>query len=497
MKKYFLGLDQGTTGTTAILFDENWKLVSRGYQEIRQIYPKAGWVEHDAIDIWHATKAAVKSAMVQAGAQPSDIACIGLDHEGESVVMWDKLSGEPIYNAIVWQDRRTARYADILAEEHGDLIRERTCLMVDSYFSALKLHWLMENVPEAKSLLAQDRLLAGTMDTWLVWKMTHGKLHVTDASTASRTMMLNMRSGDWDQDVLDIVGVDRKILPTICDSAMLYGYTDPIDFCGINVPIAGILVDQQAALFGQACITPGTIKTTYGTGCFMLMNTGDTPVYSPNGILTTVAWQIKGNRSYALDGGIYISGAATQWLRDGLKIIKSASETEAMALAAGNNGGLYFVPAFTGLAAPYWDSYARGMMIGITAGTTREQVVRATLESTAYQVCDLVQLMQKDSNVPITVMRCDGGATANNFLMQFQSDILGIPLNVPEIIDTTALGAAYMAAIGIGAFNSPAELTSKWRVDRIFEPKMSVDQREFLLADWHRAVERARNWAQS
>ena len=496
MKKYFLGLDQGTTGTTAILFDENWRLAARGYREIRQIYPQAGWVEHDAVDIWHSVKYAVKEALQLAGAGPQDIACIGIDHEGESVVMWDKLSGDPIYNTIVWQDRRTARYADTLAAEHGDLIRERTGLMVDSYFSALKLHWLLENVPEAKQLQAEGRLLAGTMDTWLVWKMTHGKLHVTDASTASRTMMLNLRSGDWDDDVLKIVGVDRSILPTICDSAMLYGYTDPIDFCGINAPISGILVDQQAALFGQACITPGTVKTTYGTGCFMLMNTGDTPVYSPNGILTTVGWQIKGKRSFALDGGIYISGAATQWLRDGLKIIKSASETEAMALAAGDNGGLYFVPSFTGLAAPYWDSYARGMMIGITGGTTREHVVRATLESTAYQVSDVLKVMQQDSNVPITVMRCDGGATANNFLMQFQSDILGIPLNVPEIIDTTALGAAYMAAMGIGAFSSPTELASQWRLARSFEPKMSVDQRESLLADWHRAVDRALKWSQ-
>lgn len=494
MKKFFLGLDQGTTGTTAILFDENWNLTARGYREINQIYPRDGWVEHDAINIWNSTKAAIREAMAAVGAQPGDITCIGIDHEGESVVMWDKLSGEPIYNTIVWQDRRTARYTDQLTAEYGDLIRERTGLMVDSYFSAPKLHWLMENVPQAKSLLAQGRLLAGTMDTWLIWKMTHGKLHVTDASTASRTMMLNLRSGDWDQDVLDIMGVDRSILPTICDSAMLFGYTDPIDFCGINAPISGVLVDQQAALFGQTCITPGTVKTTYGTGCFMLMNTGDTPVYSPNGILTTVAWQLKGKRSFALDGGIYISGAATQWLRDGLKIIKSASETEEMALRAGGNGGLYFVPSFTGLAAPYWDSYARGMMIGITAGTTQEHVVRATLESTAYQVSDVLKVMEQDSSVPISVMRCDGGATANNFLMQFQADILGIPLNVPEITDTTALGAAYMAAIGVGIFSTPAELAGQWKLARSFEPKMSADQRESLLADWHRAVERAQKW---
>ncbi len=496
MKKFFLGLDQGTTGTTAILFDENWHLAARGYREIRQIYPQAGWVEHDAMDIWDSVLYAVKEAMSQAGAEPGDIACIGIDHEGESAMMWDKLTGTPIYNTIVWQDRRTARYADAVAEKHGDLIRERTGLMVDSYFSALKLRWLLDNVPEAKGLQERGRLLAGTMDSWLIWKMTHGKLHITDASTASRTMMLNLREGDWDEEVLKVLDLDRSILPTICDSAMLYGYTDPIDFCGINAPISGILVDQQAALFGQTCVMPGTVKTTYGTGCFMLMNTGETPVYSPNGILTTVAWQLKGTRSYALDGGIYISGAATQWLRDGLKIIQSASETEAMALAAGGNGGLYFVPSFTGLAAPYWDSYARGMMIGITAGTTREQIVRATLESTAYQVSDVLKVMEKDSKVPISVMRCDGGATANNFLMQFQSDILGIPLHVPEIIDTTALGAAYIAAIGIGEFHSPAELSGQWRLARSFEPNMSQDQRESLLNDWHRAVERCLKWSQ-
>ncbi|MCI8400347.1 MAG: glycerol kinase GlpK [Oscillibacter sp.] len=495
MKKFFLGLDQGTTGTTAILFDENWRLAARGYREIRQIYPQAGWVEHDATDIWDSVLYAVREAMREAGAEPQDIACIGIDHEGESVMMWDKLTGTPVYNTIVWQDRRTARYADAVAEKHGDLIRERTGLMVDSYFSALKLRWLLDNVPEAKSLLERDRLLAGTMDSWLVWKMTHGKLHITDASTASRTMLLNLREGNWDDDVLKVLDLDRKMLPTICDSAMLYGYTDPIDFCGINAPISGILVDQQAALIGQTCTTPGTVKTTYGTGCFMLMNTGETPVYSPNGILTTVAWQIKGVRSYALDGGIYISGAATQWLRDGLKIINTAAETELLALAAESNGGLYFVPSFTGLAAPYWDSYARGMMIGITAGTTREQVVRATLESTAYQVSDVLKVMEKDSKVPISVMRCDGGATANNFLMQFQSDILGIPLHVPEIIDTTALGAAYIAAIGIGEFHSPAELSGQWRLDRSFEPHMSADQRESLLEDWHRAVERCLKWS--
>lgn len=496
MKKFFLGLDQGTTGTTAILFDENWRLAARGYREIRQIYPQAGWVEHDATDIWDSVLYAVREAMREAGAEPQDIACIGIDHEGESVMMWDKLTGTPVYNTIVWQDRRTARYADAVAEKHGDLIRERTGLMVDSYFSALKLRWLLDNVPEAKSLLERDRLLAGTMDSWLVWKMTHGKLHITDASTASRTMLLNLREGNWDDDVLKVLDLDRKMLPTICDSAMLYGYTDPIDFCGINAPISGILVDQQAALIGQTCTTPGTVKTTYGTGCFMLMNTGETPVYSPNGILTTVAWQIKGVRSYALDGGIYISGAATQWLRDGLKIINTAAETELLALAAESNGGLYFVPSFTGLAAPYWDSYARGMMIGITGGTKKAHIVRATLESTAYQVRDVLDVMRRDSGVEVSVMRCNGRATENRFLMQFQADILGIPLEIPENEETTALGAAFLSSIGVGDYGSVEDLAGIWRCARYYEPKIGADQRMSLLYHWHRAVERAKYWSE-
>jgi len=494
MRKYFLGLDQGTTGVTAILFDENWRQASRGYREIRQIYPQAGWVEHDALDIWESACFAVMEAMMKVGATPAEIACIGLDHEGESVVLWDKETGLPVYNTLVWQDRRTTQMAETVAASHGEMIRARTGLMVDSYFSALKYRWLLDNIPEAKELLAKGRLLGGTMDAWLVWKMSGGRIHVTDASTASRTMLLNLETGDWDEDVLAAMDIPRSILPKVCDSACNHGCTDPDAFLGIRAPISGIVNDQQAALFGQNCFAPGTVKTTYGTGCFMLMNTGDKPVFSPNGILTTVGWRLGGKTTYALDGGIYISGAATQWLRDGLKIIQKASETEEMAIRAGSNGGVYFVPAFTGLAAPYWDSYARGMMIGITGGTTREQVVRATLESTAYQVYDVLKLMEQDSGVDVSVMRCDGGATANNFLMQFQSDLLGIPIHVPEITDTTALGSAFMAAIGAGFCGGTDELTEHWRLDRCFEPEMGTDQRESLLEDWHRAVERAQNW---
>ena len=365
---------------------------------------------------------------------------------------------------------------------------------MDSYFSALKLRWLLDNVPHARELLAQNRLAAGNMDAWLAWNITGGA-HVTDPSTASRTMLMNLQSCDWDEDVLALLDIPRSILPRICDSAADFGRADPERFCGIAAPLSGLLNDQQAALFGQTCFAPGTVKTTYGTGCFMLMNTGARPVLSPGGLVTTVGWRIGGQTSYALDGGVYISGAATQWLRDGLKIISSAAETEAMARTAGSNGGVYFVPAFTGLAAPYWDSYARGMMIGITGGTQREHIVRATLESTAYQVSDLLQAMEKDSGVAIEAMRCDGGAVVNGFLMQFQADILGLPVHIPRITDTTALGSAFMAALGAGFVDSTAALAQHWQLQRTYEPTMSADERESLLARWHRAVERCRSWA--
>lgn len=494
--KYYIGLDQGTTGVTTLLLDEKWNAVSRGYKEIHQIYPHAGWVEHDAEEIWQSACETVSAVMKEADFKAEDcIACIGIDHEGESVVLWDRETGVPVYNAVIWQDRRTAQVADQLKETHQDVILEKTGLIVDAYFSATKIQWILQNVEQARELAKTGRLLAGTMDTWLVWKMTGGTVHITDASTASRTMLFNIHTGQWDQDLLDLMEIDRRILPEICDSAQIYGYTDPNVFLGLQVPIASVMVDQQAALFGQACVTPGTVKTTYGTGCFMLMNTGENPTRSENGLLTSVAWQLGKKRTYCLDGAIYISGAAVQWLRDGLKIIESAAETGKRALSVPNTNGVYFVPSFTGLAAPYWDSYARGTLVGITAGTTQEHIIRATLEASAYQVKDVLDRMVEDTNVPISVMRCDGGATANEFLMQFQSDILGIPLDIPKITDTTALGAAYMAALGIGDFADISDICKHWTLDRRYEPKMSVDQRESLLFQWHRAVERARNWA--
>ncbi len=494
-KKYYLGIDQGTTGTTALLLDENWDIAQRGYKEHKQYYPKPGWVEHDPIEIWHRIIETFQQIILEEGIDGKDIACIGLDNQGETVMLWDNITGLPVYNAIVWQDRRTAKMADEVAEKHGEVIREKTGLVIDAYFSALKIKWIIDNVDGVKQKIQEGRIFAGTLDTWMIWKMTGGEAHVTDASTASRTMLLNIHTGKWDEEILNILDIPASILPEIRSSAEIYGYTMPSVFAGAKIPISGSVVDQQAALFGQACFEPGTVKTTYGTGCFMLMNTGDTPIYSDNGLLTTVAWGLNGKTTFALDGGVYITGAAVQWLRDGIKIIDNAADTEAMATSIEDTKGLYFVPAFVGLAAPHWDQYARGMIIGITGGTTKEDLARATLESIAYQVKDNLDVMIKDSKIPINVMRVDGGAVVNEFLMQFQADILGIPVDVPVITETTALGAAYLAAYGIGEFKSLDELKDKWKLYKRYEPKMPDDVREELLKNWRRAVERCKGWA--
>ena len=491
---YYLGLDQSTAGTTAILFDQNWKEAGRGYHEIPLYYPQTGWVEHDAREVWTSILLATLQALSSTGAGPESIICVGLNHEGESVVVWDRGTGQPIYNSIVWQDRRTAREADQLADRYNDLVHSKTGLMVDSYFSATKIKWILDHVEGARDLMKQGRLLCGTLDSWIVWKMTHGRVHVTDASTASRTLLFNIHTGQWDEELLELFDIDRSILPEIRDSATQYAFTDPLDFLGARVPISSILVDQQAAMVGQACITPGTIKTTYGTGCFMLMNTGDKAVASRNGLLPTVAWKLGDQMTFALDGGVYSTGAATKWLKDGLGILASTAESEKYALEVENNGGVYFVPAFTGLAAPHWDSYASGMMIGINGGTGRAHIIRATLESTAYQVRDVLDVMQKEANVPISVIRCNGAATTNRFLMQFQADILNIPLDIPEVLETTALGAAFMAALGIGEFGSIRDVENIWKPACRYEPRMSADQRDYLLYHWHRAVERAKYW---
>lgn len=494
MESYYLGLDQGTTGTTAVIFDQNWNPVSRGYEKVSLIYPQVGWVEHNAKDVWNSVLSATSQALRQAGIDTSAVRCVGLNHEGESVVVWDGLTGEPISNSIVWQDRRTAREANRLADRYGPLVHEKTGLMIDSYFSATKIQWILEHTENSAELLKQGRLLAGTMDTWLIWKMSHGRIYVTDASTASRTMLFNLHTGDWDDELLDIFGLNRSIFPEISDSAMVYGHTDPLDFLGANIPISGILVDQQAAMIGQACIRSGMVKTTYGTGCFMLMNTGDTPVISESGLLPTVAWRLSGKLTYALDGGVYITGGATKWLQEGMELMADPADSEQLALQIPDNGGIYFVPAFTGLAAPHWDSYATGLLIGINGGTKKAHIVRAALEATSYQVRDVMDVMQHYSNVPITAMRCNGRSTSNRFLMQFQADILNIPLEIPKISDTTAFGAAFMGALGVGAYQSITDVEQIWSSAQHFEPQMDESQRDHLLYQWHRAVERAKYW---
>ena len=495
MSKYYLGLDQGTTGTTALLLDENWNVVSRGYKEQTQYYPKPGWVEHNPIELWNAILESTSMAIQGAKIKASDIKCIGLDNQGETVMLWNKISGEPVYNAIVWQDRRASLVADDIKYKYKDLIREKTGLIVDSYFSSLKIKWIIDNVEGVKEEIEKGNIIAGTLDTWIIWKLTHGRVHITDYSTASRTMLLNIHTGDWDDELLDILEIPKEILPQIKNSCELYGYTDPLDFFGAEIAISASLVDQQAALFGQICFEPGTVKTTYGTGCFMLMNTGDKAVYSNNGLLTTIGWGIDNQLTFALDAGVYTAGAAIQWLRDGIKIIDKPSQTEEMAKSVSDTGGVYFVPAFSGLASPYWDQYARGMMIGITGGTTREHIVRATLESIAYQVKDNLDIMVKDSNIDIKCMRVDGGLVQNEFLMQFQADILGIPVDVPVITETTALGAAYMAALGIGEFKDLNDLRQNWKLMKRYEPKMGDEERKELLDNWHDAIERSKNWA--
>lgn len=493
---YYLALDQGTTGTTAILFNRNWREVAKGYCEIPVIYPRAGWVEHDPDDVWNSVLTATRQALQNVGAEASAIRCIGLDHEGESVVVWNRETGRPIYNAIVWQDRRTARAADEMAYEYNDLVREKTGLMIDSYFSATKYQWILTHVDGAQELMRQGKLLAGTLDSYIIWKMTNGAAHITDTSTASRTMLFNLAQNRWDDTLLELFGLQREMLPAVCDSAVRYCTTDPRVFFGVSVPISAILVDQQAALVGNGCIDPGSIKVTYGTGCFMLLNTGGATVTSEHGLLPTIAWRLMGKTTYALDGGVYTTGAATTWLQRNLGIMTTPGESDALASSVESNGGVYFVPAFTGLAAPYWDSYASGMIIGLNGAVGKNHLIRAALESTAYQVWDILDAMVKDARFPITALRCNGGPQANRFLMQFQADILGLPLEIPHVPHTTAFGSAFMGALGIGDFDSIHDIANYWAIAQRYEPKMSADQRGSLLYHWHRAVERAQYWVE-
>ena len=496
MSAYYMGIDQGTTGTTVMILDQDWNFVAKGYREHTQYYPQPGWVEHDPVEIMDKIREAAEEALQKAGiSDANEIACIGLDNQGETVVLWDKVTGLPVYPAIVWQDRRTSEFADQLAAEYGDSIREKTGLVIDAYFSATKIKWVMDHVPNVKEKIAEGRICAGTLDTWMIWNLTGGKAFVTEPSTASRTMLYNIHTGNWDKDILNILEIPEAILPVISPTAHVYGQTHPLSFFGASIPISGSVCDQQAALFGQVCLEPGTIKTTYGTGCFLLLNVGDKPIYSTNGLLTTVGWQLEpGKTTFALDGGIYIAGAAIQWLRDKLQVIHNAAETENMAKSVEDTAGVFFVPAFAGLAAPHWDQYARGTIVGLTGATTKEHIVRAALESIAYQVKDNLDVMVADFGTDFQVIRADGGACANDFLMQFQADILGIPVEVPENIETTALGAAYLAAYGIGALASLDEVKANWKLKKRYEPQMDEQTRRKLLKKWHSAVERAKGW---
>ena len=493
MASYILALDQGTTSSRAILFDHNGSVVRSSQQEFRQIYPQPGWVEHDPADIWR-TQLEVAQDIV---ADPAEIAAIGISNQRETTVIWDKISGEPIHQAIVWQDRRTSAFCDALkAEDFDRTILQHTGLVTDAYFSGTKVAWLLDNVASARQKAEAGELAFGTIDSYLVWKLTGGRLHITDVSNAARTMLFDIHAGDWADAILERLNIPRAILPEVRPCSQIYGECEPGVF-GAAIPIAGMAGDQQAATFGQAAYQAGMAKNTYGTGCFMLMNTGDQPQSSANNLLTTIAWQVDdGPLQYALEGSIFMAGAAVQWLRDEVQLISSAAESEAIAAGVNGTDGVYVVPAFVGLGAPYWDQYARGAIVGLTRGSGRAQIVRATLEAIAYQTRDVVDAMSADAGLPLETLRVDGGAVVNDFLMQFQADILGVPVQRPAVTETTALGAAYLAGLATGFWDSQDTIAGQWQLERAFEPSMSDDQRESLYAGWRRAVERARAWAE-
>lgn len=494
MAKYVMALDQGTTSSRAIIFDENGTIKGVTNREFTQIYPKPGWVEHDPMEIWGSQIGVAREVLSKSGLSPSDIAAIGITNQRETTIVWDKNTGKPVYNAIVWQCRRTAPICDELkAKGLTEKIREKTGLVIDAYFSGTKVKWILDNVEGAREKAEKGELLFGNVDTWLIWNLTGGKVHVTDYSNASRTMLFNIHTLDWDDEILQELDIPRAMLPKPMPSSHIYGYTTNEVFGG-EVPIAGDAGDQQAALFGQACYAPGTAKNTYGTGCFMLMNTGEKAVTSESGLLTTIAWGVDGKVEYALEGSIFIAGAVVQWLRDELRILYNAAQSEELATKVEDNNGVYLVPAFVGLGAPYWDMYARGTIVGLTRGAKREHIVRAALESICYQTRDVLEAMQKDSGITLKSLKVDGGAVANNFLMQFQSDILGVPVDRPKVIETTALGAAYLAGLAVGYWKDKDDIASKWQIDRTFKPEMGEDIKENLYKGWKKAVERALDW---
>ncbi|POZ89192.1 MULTISPECIES: glycerol kinase GlpK [Petrotoga] len=494
MEKYILSIDQGTTSSRAIIFDHDGNVVSVAQQEFMQYYPKPGWVEHDPNEIWATTMGVIADAMARGNINRSQISAIGITNQRETTVIWDAETGKPLHNAIVWQDRRTSKICDTLKEKGlEETIKHKTGLMVDAYFSGTKIKWILDNVEGTKEKAEAGKLRFGTIDTWLIWKLTNGKVHVTDYTNASRTMIYNIFERKWDEDLLKELNIPSSLLPEVKPSSQIYGNTDP-DVFGAEVPIAGIAGDQQAATFGQVCYEKGMVKNTYGTGCFMLMNTGEEPIESKHGLLTTIAYGINGKVNYALEGSIFVTGAAVQWLRDELKIVDSAADTEYYATKVKDNGGVYFVPAFAGLGAPYWDMYARGTIVGLTRGSSKAHIIRATLESIAYQTRDVLEAMEADSGIKLKTLRVDGGAALNNFLLQFQADILGVEVERPVVNETTALGAGYLAGLAVGFWNGQEELLRKWKRDALFTPQMDADEREKLYAGWKRAVERAKNW---
>lgn len=495
MKNYIMALDQGTTSSRCILFHKGGQIVSVAQREFEQIFPRPGWVEHDPMDIWASQISVAAEAMSKIGANAEEIAAIGITNQRETTIVWEKATGKPIYNAIVWQCRRTADIVDGLkAEGFDEIIRKRTGLIPDAYFSGTKLKWILDHVPGARERAKKGELLFGTVDTWLIWNLTNRKVHVTDYTNASRTMLFDIHRLQWDEEILRKLDIPREMLPKVCPSSQIYGYTED-SMLGEGIPIAGAAGDQQAALFGQCCFEAGEVKNTYGTGCFLLMNTGEQAVESKSGLLTTIAASADGNIQYALEGSVFVAGAAIQWLRDELRMIKSAAETEKYCLEVEDTNGIYVVPAFTGLGAPYWDQYARGTIVGLTRGTSKEHLIRATVESLAYQTADVIEAMEKDSGIPLKTLKVDGGACANNFLMQFQADILNAQVARPECIETTALGAAYLAGLAVGYWKNRKDVCENWALQRTFIPEMQEECRKKLLADWKKAVKCSFGWA--
>ncbi|WP_343746689.1 glycerol kinase GlpK [Chitinophaga sp.] len=496
MTKYVMALDQGTTSSRAIIFDKTGAIISVAQKEFTQLFPAPGWVEHDPAEIWSSQIGVATEAMAKVGLEGGNIAAIGITNQRETTIVWDRETGKPVHNAIVWQDRRTAAFCDSLkAGGKEELIRTKTGLVIDAYFSGTKVKWILDNVSGARERAAQGKLAFGTVDAWLVWNLTHGAVHATDITNASRTMLFNIHTQTWDEELLTLLDIPASMLPEVKESSEVCGLTAPGVFAE-QIPISGIAGDQHAALFGQMCTEPGMVKNTYGTGCFMLMNIGPKPILSKNNLLTTVAWKVNGETHYALEGSIFIAGAIVQWLRDGLGIIRSSSEVEALAAKAAQNDGVYLVPAFAGLGAPYWDQHARGTLVGMTRGTNASHIARAALESIAYQTMDVLKAMEADAGISIQELRVDGGATGNNLLMQFQADILQAKVVRPGITETTALGAAYLAGLATGYWQNLEDIRSQWQMEKTFAPDPQQQQRETWINGWHKAVDAARHWAQ-